>query len=843
MDTQRIESFKQFAQYLEYPMVVFEAESGKVLNINYEAEVLLGSKVSNIRIEPGRTFTKHSFWDILHGKKSLIWHRIRMIADDKEYLVSGLINEMTEAGTLIYTLLFERRADMNIGSLTLESIVNHAGIVAVHIGRPEEDSSEFRVEYVSQNINQYGYTRGQLYERVVTPKDMLCPEDYEKVRTMVWEAADQHTDEDIVECRIFTEERDLLPVRLWFRYIYNDFGTLTDIELLITDLREEHCRNSENAYLSNAISKMKNVLIVKAYQAGKRILRYISPNAGMLGMNVDALRKGYKLTEDYVHPEDRYSVLDAIYQAVANGVTDYVQIYRMVRDDGNQIWVESEVTINRISDGEAEVSFLITDITEQKDMEQEMAATWDTATSVSEETSEPSAGNSFTSSVMADTDNKNMILEFQTMQTVLSINADYYTMLVDAEGRQLTAPTGPVCDMGIFYDIVERPLFKERFQGMTERAKEQRIPISVSCDVDNISVHMVFAPLAPEEDIIAYWMVTSFSQEGTMILGEVIENQWHLANSIVKYFYSQEMVQREVKNRRLAELQLQREQTERRIIEDIVASMIRGGEAALNEMCHKIGGYFMVDNIAIYLEDSDNEKIETYFSWNQAGEKTALFDTMELSNAEYVAMSECFKDDVLLIAGARGDNQFLKEIANRTGMVLIIHKLVLSSGKEGYVVFGDENRNREFDKGDLHFAKLVATVLENFISNHHKHFSPDAGKSGVLEAYNHIRDAVYVKDNRSGDVIFANKATDKLFGYSIVGMRASDILNDQLEQYRHIGGVRNRFIDNRKVTKWQTYMKELDQIMNIVEVHMETLYGEDWSLFILKKNKNKKWDS
>ena len=86
MDTERIESFKQFAKYLEYPMVVFEAESGDVLDINYEAEVLLGSKVTNIKIEPGRTFTKHSFWDILHGKKSLIWHRIRMIADNKEYL-------------------------------------------------------------------------------------------------------------------------------------------------------------------------------------------------------------------------------------------------------------------------------------------------------------------------------------------------------------------------------------------------------------------------------------------------------------------------------------------------------------------------------------------------------------------------------------------------------------------------------------------------------------------------------------------------------------------------------------------------------------------------------------
>ena len=100
-----------------------------------------------------------------------------------------------------------------------------------------------------------------------------------------------------------------------------------------------------------------------------------------------------------------------------------------------------------------------------------------------------------------------------------------------------------------------------------------------------------------------------------------------------------------------------------------------------------------------------------------------------------------------------------------------------------------------------------------------------------------------MKDNRTGEIIFANKATGKLFGYNIVGMRATEVINDQMEQYRNIGGVKKRFIDNRKVMKWQTYMKELDQIMNIVEVRMETLYGEDWNLFVLKKNKNKKKDS
>ena len=56
-----------------------------------------------------------------------------MVADNEEHLVCGLVNEATVNEQLIYTVLFERRADLNIGSFTLERIVNHAGIVALHM--------------------------------------------------------------------------------------------------------------------------------------------------------------------------------------------------------------------------------------------------------------------------------------------------------------------------------------------------------------------------------------------------------------------------------------------------------------------------------------------------------------------------------------------------------------------------------------------------------------------------------------------------------------------------------------------------------------------------------------
>lgn len=833
MDTKRIESFKQFSKYLEYPMVVFEADSGKVLDINYEAEVLLGNQIETIKIEPGRAMTKFNFWDMLHGKKSLMWHRIRLFANDKEHLVSGLVNEATVGDKLIYTLLFEMRADLNIGSLTLERIVNHARIVALHLSKVDE---EYKVEYVSKNINQYGYTSAQLYEGLVTLSDIVCAEDWERVHETSESAVFHHQAELVLECRLFTESRELIPVRMHMHYVYNDFSEFTDLEILVMDIREELQKSSENTYLSNAISRMKSVVVVKSFHAGKRTLKYISDNAGILGMNVAALKEGNKLTEDYIHPADRDMVIDTIYQAVANGVTDYVHTYRRVRDDGKQIWVQSEVSINRISDGEAEVSFLFTDVTEQKNIEMELSVAQE------EVDMNPLATNQEGMALITiDQNDKEMLAQFQLMAETLSQNADYYSVVLDAEGKRLTRPVGPVNELGQFFDLCERPQYKEQFAKLSERAREELIPQSVSFTIDKMQVHMVFAPLMVVKAVTAYWVLTSFEKNGLEKLSAVIEQQWQLANAIAKCFYSEEIAHKEEKIRKLTEMQLYKEQHGRQVIQELLNAMTFEGEAGLGEMCQKAGRYLSVADIGIYIENKEKDKITKYYVWDYLGEEPNFFDTMELSATEYQVLKTHIADNQMLNVDRKTDEPFFKEMLRQTAMdsIMIFH-IKPTTGICGYVIYADKGKQRVFDEKDISFASCVTKMFESMLVANHKGVKAEVAKEGFLEAYDHIRDAVFVKDNQTGEIIFTNKSMDKLFGYSLVGMAAKDVVNDQLEQYRNMSGMRKRFIANKKVSKWQSYMKELDQIMNIVEIHMETISNADCSLFILKKSKNKR---
>lgn len=827
MAKNRIDIYREFAQYIEYPMVIFEAESGRVLEMNYDAEVLIGKKAEVIQMKPGRAFVNADFWETLRGKKSIIWHRIRLIADGKEMLVSGLVNEADIDGTLIYSLLFERRADLNIGSVTLEKIVNHANIVAVHLYM---DKDAYKVDYVSQNINRYGYTRAQLYEEKVSYKDIVCTEDMGQVADKVASDIEKKQDEGMIECRILSEQRELIPVRLLIHYVYHAYGNILALEILVVDLSEELRKNRERNYLHMAIAKMKSVVLVKSYKQGQRKLRYISPNAEMVGMNVEALMKGYKLTEDYIHPEDRDSVIDSIYQAVDNGTTDYIQEYRMVRDDRRIIWVENDVTVSRISDGEAEVSFLLTDITARKELEQELTITTDTMTE------------SFIDYGKAtiDEEHKEMVDRLQLVANVLGMNADYYTVLLDFGGKQLIHPGGPAKDMGQFYDMFERPEFKKMFMDISEHFVEDKNPAARTLELDSMKVHIVFAPVVIETNIIAYWVMASFDSDGMEKLDSVAKTQWQLVNSVAKCSYAEEMIENEVHHRKLIEMQLSKEQKEWDIMEELVSCMSKDGAAAIGEICQKAGVYLGVTDIGIYTVNKKTEDMEVYYEWSQTGDDGVFFRRMALSASEYKAIKEHFKKDGLLIADKQLQDPFLKEMMIRTDMgAIMLVELKVEGEPAGYAMIADKDRSRIFNKNMVRFTKVLTDLFGRILSGNDGGSKLELLHEGFLDAYNHIRDAVFIKDNRSGDIIFANKAAEKLFGYSLEGRQSNEIIIDQMEQYRTIQGVRRRLIADKKITKWQSYMKELDQIMNIVEVHLDTINGADCSLIILKKNKNK----
>ena len=205
----------------------------------------------------------------------------------------------------------------------------------------------------------------------------------------------------------------------------------------------------ENKYLKKAVEKAGFVIVVKTCNLEDKTakMEYISANAGTVGMNVELLNKGLKLTEDYIHPEDRARVINAVRKAMESNVSEYSHDYRMVGDDGRIFEVTNEICITKLSDTLVSTEFYISkaDGREKK--------------SESKKAAKRSADQKQADYSKAAFDDK-----IHVLLDVFAKTNKLYSAYVDMDGKIIYPPTGPSTNLGDFYDLFEKPEYKEYYK-------------------------------------------------------------------------------------------------------------------------------------------------------------------------------------------------------------------------------------------------------------------------------------------------------------------------------------------------------------------------------------------
>jgi len=103
---------------------------------------------------------------------------------------------------------------------------------------------------------------------------------------------------------------------------------------------------------------------------------FVSDNVANWGYNVDGLMAGQPPFAELVHPDDLERIAEEVERYTAEGRTDYVQEYRLVKADREVIWVSDRTNIQRNAAGEVEFyDGVLTDITERRLGAQELTET------------------------------------------------------------------------------------------------------------------------------------------------------------------------------------------------------------------------------------------------------------------------------------------------------------------------------------------------------------------------------------------------------------------------------------------------------------------------------------
>ncbi len=595
----------------------------------------------------------------------------------------------------------------------------------------------------------------------------------------------------------------------------------------------------ENKYLRKAIQKAGYVIIVKTcyLHEKKSQLEYISPNAPMLGMNVEMLNKGMKLTEDYIHPQDREKVVKTILEAVDNNVQDYIHEYRMVGDDGKLYYVCNEISVSDITEEFFKVEFYIKDVTATKTQESVTVDTTKRVKKAIEKKSKQELSKSYEKLDQLITDDKVKLM----MDTFTKLTG-LYSVFVDVEGKIVFPPTGPATNLGDFYDLFEKPAYKEYYKHIKQTVLENDAPTILDREEGGIG-KISAAPIKINDDLKGIWMVGSYTKEETAKLREVYDSHWEIANMISEDLRMTIAIDIESTKSKGAGKKLLDELTRQSIVTDamskINSKLIDNVDQVIEETLRNVGINMGIDKAALYTLDGNTTNYVLRSFWNASGEVPGEDLLNTLPNNMYMVEKLIKEGDGSYVADNSNQSDSAMLLLMKYGVKAVVaHPIDLGDKLYGILFLAESSAERIWTSDELRFTNNIAVVIKNMLENAVGDDNIRNVNKHLIETYNNFNVAIFVRDAHSGEVLFSNKKMNELVGFDFVGRDSREIITDLHDKFDNLDGVRKPFITKERVSNWRRYIQKLDNIMDITEISIEWLSGEAASLIILRKAKD-----
>ncbi len=598
----------------------------------------------------------------------------------------------------------------------------------------------------------------------------------------------------------------------------------------------------ENKYLRKAIEKTCCVVLVKTCHISERKGRvdYISPNASMLGMNVELLNKGLKLTEDYIYPADRELVMKTLINAMKDKVKDYVHEYRMVGDDGQVYNVTNEICLS-----EAKGDYITVECYMRKSSDEESDKNKVQLKNKSyKDTSVKDKSNEYTD-IEGIGDGR--LIEVGTVQRTMQIFAklsNLYSVFVDTEGKIVFEPTGPSTNMGDFYDLFEKPAYKKYYKYIKRVVAERDEPTMMDRE-EGGGGKISAAPITVGEEQCGLWILGSYTEEETDKLSDVYEDQWAIAETISEYLYKSRIIEVETAKARGAGKKLREELARQSIVNSAlnkINNKLTGlPDEAIEETMREVGLQMDIDKVILYTYGIDRPgayDMRNY--WDVSGEAPDEALTYTLPK----------RMDMVVDGIAKGEGAYIVDNTNMTEesklnlmrynfKAVIAYPIYLNGKFYGIIFFAECKSERVWTKEERRFTQSISLVIQNMLENAEGDDNIRNVNKHLIETYNNFKVGIFVRDTKTGKVLFSNKTMNEMIGSNFEGRDSRELITDLHDRFDNITGMRKPFITKNKITNWRSYIQKLDDIMDITEIQIQWLKGERASLIILRKAKDK----
>ncbi|MBD5095438.1 MAG: PAS domain-containing protein [Lachnospiraceae bacterium] len=588
----------------------------------------------------------------------------------------------------------------------------------------------------------------------------------------------------------------------------------------------------ENIYLKKALAKVGCVVIVKTCgkQDRKSKLEYISPNASTIGMNVELINKGLKLTEDYIHPEDREKVITTVMEAAKAKVESYVHEHRMVGDDGSLFNVSNDICITEETDESFKVEMYIMPVQNKNE-----------------------AGDDVPEAKSHDFEKKDYSIMGENKILESSINmfaklTQLYSTFVNLEGKVVVPPVGPDTNLGDFYDLFEKPAYKEYYKSIEHNALSSESPVIMDREEGGLG-KLCAAPIYVNGEAVGLWILGSYTKEETEKLKSVYKLQWSLAGMITDYIEKDMCSTVESAKARGAGVRLREELARQNIINEALSkvnsNLMDSVDQVISETMRDVGVNMDVEKVMLYFAPKGNpDKYMLNNYWDAGGAVPGNELKVGVSRGSYIVQNE-FRN---------GKENFVIDSTNMTaeyklglmhyGMrAIIVQPIFMNNEIRGILLFAECKSERVWTKEELRFSKSITLVIQNMLDIAYGDDNVRNVNKQLIEIYNTFKVGIFVRDTHTGEVLFSNKVMNEMLGYDFKGKDSRGLIMDLHDRFDSISGMRKPFLTKNKETSWRCYIQKLDAIMDINEIKMEWLNGRSASFVVLRKAKDGQIDN
>lgn len=706
----------------------------------------------------------------------------------------------------------------------LNEIVDYSGVVAIKFTNIED----WGIEYISKNINRFGYTSEQIYNGNIKWKDIVSCDDYAKINNIVRENVEVGISDFVREYKIVTEYQEQVKVMDKVHIVRDKYGNATSAEIVIIDNSVWRFKDQQLGYLESAVIKSKNIVIVRKVVGGDVSVQYLSPNVSQYGIRIQDVWTVRTGMQEWVYKADIKKIQECMWGAINSGDSNYKCTFRIVDVNKNICWLQSFSSIIREQDGSIYIESLLMDITEYKDLEYNLILENQSLENTIAFIMHPDYSNMGT--------NIEDLVSMESLQMYLSSFSrlsGLYIAMLDKDARLIGRPEGPMLNMGEFYDIFEKPSFKEKYFEINKIAVESNKIIVSGIGDENSSSKFIGIPFIFDGKYYGTHVVCSYTKEQADKLLTNIDSIKVIIEQLTQNACNNAKYEKEKQKSKLTEVNMAEELKRNRAITQVLSQLnAKDTEDSIQIAFDHIGNYLNVSKIYLF-EDEDG--IGKCISEWSAGELPANYYHEEnWISTVYKSNKTQYRNNGKLIIGSDNIPYNLRNLFEKINVkALLMVPVEINEKNKGCLVFVQAKQFRIWENSDISFATDVSHILSGLLLRRNQRGLIETTNQMILTSFDSVSEYMFIKKKEKCEVIYANRALTDRLGKDIIGKKCWQVLEGDEEGCKYC--VKNKDESIYRIYDRQLFSKTLNVRVNARELAIKWIDGSDARLVVISE--------